>query len=255
MTRALPLSGWTLVSLRPQNQHAAVRRAASRWGGRVVAASAYKLVSTPDKGDLERVLACPLRIASSPNAVRFAAIKCTLSGDWLAVGSSTASALLRAGAGSVRSPEPQSADGLLVLDVLKSVQGKRIGLLTAPDGRGLLERVLPARGARLVIAHSYQRQPVKLTAAARLRIAGSGPDTALLVSSQRAFQRFYAQFDAAAQDDLKSRVCVASSMRLLEYLQAMGFTRVLVCRSTMPEHALQALAEAMASDQPQRSTR
>ena len=255
MTLALPLSGWTLVSLRPQNQHAAVRRVAREMGARVIAASAYKLVACPDTGALENVLDCTIRIASSPNAVRFAAMQSPLKGDWLAVGGSTATALLRAGAGSVRFPEPQSADGLLQLDVLQSVQGRRIGLLTAPEGRGLLEKELPERGARLVIAHSYRRQAVNLAAATRQRIIGSGPDTALLVTSQRAFQRFYAQFDDASCLVLKSRICIASSARLLEYLQALGFARVLASRSTLPQDTLQALADAIANDRPRRNSR
>lgn len=255
MTRALPLSGWTLVSLRPRNQHAAVRRAAHARGAQVIAASAYKLAALPDNGDLEQLLDCPIRIASSPNAVRYAARHKPLPGHWLAVGNATAGALLRAGAGSVHVAEPQTADGLLNLDILQSVRGRRIGLLTAPDGRGLLERALPERGARLVIANSYQRLPVKMGAATRQRIAAAGPATAVLVTSQRAFQRFFAQFDDAAQQALKSRICIASSTRLLEYLQAQGFVRVLQSRSTLPQDTLQALADAIAGDRPQRNIR
>lgn len=255
MTRALPLSGWTLVSLRPQNQHAGVRQAARQFGARVIAASAYLLAALPDNGALERVLACPIRIASSPNAVRYATMHGPLPGHWLAVGSATASALLRAGATSVRVPEPQTADGLLALDILQSVKGRRIGLLTAPDGRDLLERTLPERGARLITANSYQRRPVTLRAATRQRIVASGPATALLVTSQRAFQRFFTQFDNAGQRTLKTRICIASSMRLLEYLQAQGFARVLQSRSTLPLDTVQALADAIAGDRPQRNSR
>ena len=255
MTRALPLSGWTLVSLRPQNQHAGVRQAARQFGARVIAASAYMLAALPDDGALERVLACPIRIASSPNAVRYATMHSPLPGHWLAVGSATASTLLRAGATSVRVPEPQTADGLLALDILQSVKGRRIGLLTAPDGRDLLERTLPERGARLITANSYQRRPVTLPAATRQRIVASGPATALLVTSQRAFQRFFTQFDDAGQRTLKTRICIASSMRLLEYLQAQGFARVLQSRSTLPQDTVQALADAIAGDRPQRNSR
>lgn len=255
MTRALPLSGWTLVSLRPQNQHAGVRQAARQFGARVTAASAYMLAALPDNGALERVLACPIRIASSPNAVRYATMHSPLPGHWLAVGSATASALLRAGATSVRVPEPQTADGLLALDILQSVKGRRIGLLTAPDGRDLLERALPERGARLITANSYLRRPVTLRAATRQRIVASGPATALLVTSQRAFQRFFTQFDDAGQRTLKTRICIASSMRLLEYLQAQGFARVLQSRSTLPQDTVQALADAIAGDRPQRNSR
>ena len=250
MTRTLPLSGWTVVSLRPQGQHEAVRRAARKLGARVIAASVQRLSPLPAGEALAALLACPLRIASSPNAVRFAARQSSLPGRWLAIGSETAACLLQAGAHSVQVPEPQTADGLLQLACLQSVHGRRIGLLTAPDGRGLLERELPARGARLQVAHSYRRQASALTAGSVQRILAAGPRTGLLVTSQAAFAVFLTQFDASARRRLKSRPCIASSARLLEYLQAEGFRHVLASRSTRPEDTLQALSDAMAPARP-----
>jgi hypothetical protein len=44
-------------------------------------------------------------------------------------------------------------------------------------------------------------------------------------------------------------------MRLLEYLQAQGFARVLQSRSTLPQDTVQALADAIAGDRPQRNSR
>jgi uroporphyrinogen-III synthase len=249
MTHTLPLSGWTLVSLRPQNQHAPVRRAALKWGARVIAASVIKLVPSHEPANLAEVLKCPVRIATSPNAVRFAVKHQTLSGDWLAVGTSTANALLSAGARSVQTPEPQTAEGVLAMVQLQSIKRKRIGLLSAPDGRGLLEKELTARGAHLTIAHAYHRQTLPLKAATCQQIIESGPRTALLVTSQQAFQHLFAQFDATGQCILKTRICVASSVRLLEYLQNLGFERVLTSQGTKPKDVIETLASALVRDQ------
>lgn len=248
MTHTLPLSGWTLVSLRPQNQHAPVRRAALKWGARVIGASVIKLVPSLDIAELAEVLSCPIRIATSPNAVRYAVKQQTLSGDWLAVGTGTANALLSAGARSVQTPEPQTAEGVLAMAPLQSIKGKRIGLLTAPDGRGLLEKELTERGAHLLIAHTYNRQTLPLKQATCQQIIDSGPQTALLVTSQQAFRHFFAQFDAAGQGILKTRICVASSVRLLEYLQTLGFERVLTSQGTKPKDVIQTLASALVRD-------
>ena len=250
MSRSPPLSGWTVVSLRPLGQHDAVRRAARKLGARVIAASVSRLSPLPLGNTLDAVLACPIRIASSPNAVRFAARQAPLPGAWLAIGNDTAACLLQAGASRVQVPEPQTAEGLLQLDGLQSIRGRHIGLLTAPDGRGLLEQALPARGARLQIAHSYRRQPAALTSAVLARILAAGPNTAVLVTSQAAFRQFQSQFDADALAVLKSRPCVASSARLLEYLQAEGYRQVLASRGTRPEDTLQALSAATAAARP-----
>lgn len=249
MNQVLPLSGWTLVSLRPQNQHAAVRRAALKSGARLIAASPIKLAPLSETPTFAKILTCPIRIASSPNAVRFVPKHQKLAGDWLAVGTSTANALLQAGAGSVQTPNPQTAEGVLAMDCLQSIKGKQIGLLTAPGGRGLLEQELTLRGARLVIAHSYHRLAIPLKASTCQKIIESGPRTAILVTSQQAFQHFFSQFDAAGQRILKSMTCVASSFRLVEYLQTMGFDRVLESHGTKPHDVIAALASAIARDQ------
>ena len=236
------------MSLRPQNQHAPVRRAAQKWGARVISASVIKLVPSHEPAALEEVMKCPVRIATSPNAVRFAAKHQTLSGDWLAVGTSTANALLSAGARSVQTPEPQTAEGVLAMASLQTINGIQIGLLTAPDGRGLLERELIARGAHLVTAHTYYRQTLPLKASSRQQILDSGSCTVLLITSQQAFQHFFAQFDDAGQRTLKTRICVASSVRLLEYLQTLGFKRVLTSQGTQPKDVIQTLASALVRD-------
>ena len=250
MSRLPPLSGWTVVSLRPQGQHDAVRRTARKLGARVIAASTNRLSPLPLGNTLDAVLACPIRIASSPNAVRFAARQASLPGAWLAIGNDTAACLLQAGAHRVQVPEPQTAEGLLQLASLQSIRGRRIGLLTAPDGRGLLERDLPARGAYLQVAHSYRRQPTALAPRVAARILAAGPHCAVLVTSLAAFRQFQRELDADALAVLKSRPCIASSARLLEYLQAEGYRHVLASRSTKPEDTLQALSDAMAPARP-----
>ena len=238
-----PLTGWTVLSLRPQNQHAPVRRAASAWQAQTLAMSAFRLKPGKDDGALAKALACGIRIASSPAAVNHASQVAVLNGDWLAIGQGTARQLLRAGARSVQTPEPQTADGLLELQALQRIRGKRIGLLTAPDGRGLLEAALETRGAELMVAHVYVREPVALTQRQLMKIDALTSEAALLVTSQQAFGHFWRQLSPVRQDKIKSLICVASSVRLLEYLKALGLTRVICSDSTLPQRQLSALAE------------
>ncbi len=246
MPESSTLQHWTILSLRPQNQHAAIRQAAGRFGAKTISLSAFRLVPMPDQASLAQALACSIRIASSPSAVHYANASCPLVGDWLAIGHSTAQQLFLAGARSVQTPEPQNADGLLALECLSSIKNIRIGLLTAPDGRGELERTLIARGAVLQIAYVYSRQPLALNKRQLAKIDVLNANTALLVSSQKAFAHIWAQLNAARREKIKTQICVASSARLVEYLHALGVSRVICSHSTLPYKQLNALAEAAA---------
>ena len=242
------LAGWTVVSLRPQNRHDAVRRAAAPYGVRVFSASPFRLHATGDRAALDAALVCPIRIASSPEAVRFAAALRPLRGSWWAVGQGTARALRAAGATRVEIAEPQNADGLLALESLQNLRGKAVGLVTAPDGRGLMERELPARGARLQVAHVYVREPVRLAPARLQALAALGTRSALLVSSQSAFGQFWRQLDEKSRERWRGRPCVASSARLLQYLRQQGFRRLAQAESTHPSAMLRALATCAGRD-------
>ena len=50
------------------------------------------------------------------------------------------------------------SEGLLALPVLADVHGLRIGLVTAPGGRGLIAAQLQAAGATIERADVYQRR-------------------------------------------------------------------------------------------------
>ena len=247
MPPASTLSGWTLISLRPRHRHGAIRRAAAAQGARVLAISPYELRALDAGAALQEALHCPIRIASSPAAVAFAAAQADLHGDWLAIGEATAKALRRAGADAVQSAEPQNADGLLAMPILSDGRGQDIGLITAPDGRGLLESALPARGAHLHIAHVYCRHPLEMPASMHRRLQALGQNTAVLVSSRAAFAEFWRQLDDAERDKISRTLCIASSARLLEYLQELGIRQLRLAAGTQPAAMLAALGEAIAA--------
>lgn len=244
MASTANLHGWTLVSLRPQNQHASLRQAARRRQARVLAASSFRLQAVASDTALARALACPLKIAVSPAAVRFAARVASLQGDWLAIGSATATALMQAGATQVQVPAPQTAAGLLNLPALLQVKGLDVGLISAPDGLGVIEKTLPARGANLQSAHVYRRQAVKLSETRRQVLLDLPGKIACMVSSQAAFGQFWQQFTPAQQKKMRRWHFVASSARLLHYLQSLGLTRLHLAENTRAPALLNALAKA-----------
>lgn len=236
---------WTIVSLRPQGQHTAARLAVAKWQAHLCAFSIFKLVAVQNRSELTKVLASEIRIISSPSAVRFAQHSAALSGHWLAIGQQTADCLYAAGASSVEIAEPQNADGLLKMGALQSIHGVSIGIITAPNGRGLLEQTLVQRGARINIAFVYKRQALKLNVKQLARIDQFGPQTAILVSSKSAFEQFWLQLSEPRKAIIKTTICIASSTRLVEYLHTLGLSRVLCSASTLAQDQISTLAKTV----------
>lgn len=242
-----PLAAWYVISLRPQNLHAGVRSAAAALGARTFALSTLRLRALPATRSLPQALACARIIASSPAAVRHADAQSALvqarDRQWFAIGRGTANALRRRGVPDACVPGAGAdSEALLALPVLQDIAGQRIGLITAPGGRGLLEQSLRARGAEPVVAQVYRREACP-PSAARLRALSRLPATsALLVSSGEALDGLWPHLDARQQAGLRERVAVASSERLAERLRQRGCLQVLIAADARPASLLAALA-------------
>lgn len=242
------LAGWYVISLRPPGGHLAVRRAAAALGARVLPVSTLQLQATDAAAALAVAMACPVRVFTSPAAVRFAQAQVPLAdcgeGVWAAVGSGTAAALRQLGIEDVALPEGRSdSEALLALPLLQSLAGQGVGLVTAPGGRGLIAETLAQRGARLHLAEVYRRLP-SVPSPARLALLARLPDTsALLVSSGEAFDNLWANLADADQARLRARPAVASSPRLAVMLAARGFAAIVPARGAVPSQLLAALAD------------
>ncbi len=241
------LAGWYVISLRPLNQHASVRRAATRLGARTFALSTLRLRPLDASSSLRAALACPRVIVSSPAAVRLADAQLPLSQRrgqrWFALGAGSAAALKRCGIDGVRVPASGSdSEALLAHPDLQDVRGQAVGLLTAPGGRGLLADRLRARGAQMRIAEVYQRESL-LIAPARLRaLAALRGDFALFLTSQEAFDPLWQSLSPALRKRLSGRPCVVASERLAALARSLGFHRVLRASDARPSSLVAALA-------------
>ncbi len=247
-----PLPGWYVISLRPSGQHAPLRRAAAAAGARLLPVSTMSLRALDAGPALATALACPLRVFTSPAAVRFAARQAPLraapGGAWLAVGGGTAAALRRAGVAPVHSPATGGdSEALLALPELQAMAGREVGLVTAPGGRGLITAVLQQRGARVHRADVYERVPRRPGAATLQALADLPATSALLVSSGEAFEGLWSALDADARRTLAARPAVASSARLAAMLAERGFGRLVLAAGARPAQLLSALAADVAA--------
>lgn len=246
------LSGWWLVSLRPVAGHQSLRRAAAAFGARVVAVSTLRWQPLPASAALAAALTAPQVIFTSPAAVRFALQHGPLpmvSGQrGFAVGRTTANALRRAGMAEPRWPDTaQRAEGLLALPELQAVQGQPVGLITAPGGRDLLATGLAARGARVIRAEVYRRQPVTPSPARLRALFAPHPARALLVTSGEALAGLWDTLSPGQRQQACQWPVVASSARLAGLLRSDGFTTVIESGRPDPRSLLEALAAHVGS--------
>jgi uroporphyrinogen-III synthase len=228
-----PRTGCYVISLRPRGEHDALRRAAARRGLRVIALSPWRLVPVADaatRAALRAALDADVVVFTSPAAVRAARALRTLRARrgqaWCAVGSGTAAALRRAGIARVQTPDRMDSEGLLALPELNAVRGVRIGVVTAPGGRDRLVPGLVERGAQVVRADVYRREPLPPAPRAVAALRALDAPAWLALSSGEALAHLLTALPADAAAILRRARVVAASDRLAAMARNAGFTRV-----------------------------
>lgn len=246
------LSGWVVISLRPSQAQASLRRAARKLGASVFALPTLVLQALDARDTLRDALRANLVIVTSPAAARHAHTQQYLRQKrgqaWLAVGEGTANVLRRIGLTNVHTP-PQGNDStaLLAHPLLASIDEQAIGVITAPGGRDLVVPALRARGALPVRADVYSRTPAMI-APRRWRQLMALPDTAaVLASSVEALDNLWRE----AGDDERARLlgwpCIASSVRLQSHAHALGWPAPVLAASALPADLLAALVAHVAT--------
>jgi uroporphyrinogen-III synthase len=238
-----------VISLRPVGAHAPMRRAAAAHGMRVLALSPWRIGARNDsatRAALADALAADVVLFTSPAAARAAAAIRRLRGSsgqsWLAVGAGTAAALRRAGVDEVSAPQRMDSEGLLALPALQDLQGRSVGMVTAPGGRGVIAPTLAARGARVLRAEVYARVPVAPSPLALARLRALEPPVYLALSSGEALQRIMGTLPPELAARLHGARVVAASARLGHLAGEAGFAHVRVASDARPAALLAAAA-------------
>lgn len=231
-SQARALNGRTLVITRPAGTAGAMARQIRARGGVPVLLPGLSLRAADDavatRAALREALDAELLLFTSPAAVRFAAALLPLEtrASVLAVGQGSARALHRHGLTAQAPEQRQDSEGLLALPVLQSLQGRRVALVGAPGGRGLLRDQLRARGARLHEVQVYQRVPPRLGPRHLELVRHLPADARVLLSSAEALQNLQAALAPTLWQHLCSVLAVVSSERLASIADTAGFSRV-----------------------------
>ncbi|AIF45842.1 uroporphyrinogen-III synthase [Dyella japonica] len=243
------LDGRVVVVTRPAGTGSPLARKVRRLGGDALLLPGLSLRAVDGPGAataLRAALGDELLVFTSPAAVRFAARLASLDtrAMVLAVGRGTARALGRHGLKALVPAGSQDSEGLLEHPALAGLNGRRVALIGAPGGRGVLRAELAARGARLREVHVYRRGVPRWQRRQLDAVMQLPADARVLLSSAEALNNLKQGLPADAFARLCRAVAVASSERLADAARAAGFRRVVVADSALSENLLAAAARA-----------
>lgn len=240
----------TVVVLRAAAQARALRRAILAAGAAPVLLPALRLAPMPDPTRAARALRAALAsdcvVFTSPAAVRYAAalgpLQVAAGTRVFAPGRGTARALARHGIAALHpGAGAMHSEGLLALPEFEARGGERVGLVTAPGGRGLIAATVHARGARLARADVYRRLPPRLDRRHFEALRLSAAPRALLLTSAEALQHVLAGLPPELCALLREARVAASSARLGAMARAEGFAQVAVASTPEPDALLAVL--------------
>ena len=240
---------WYVISLRPRGQHQRLRDVARRAGHAVIALSPLRIrvhEDTVSRDALREALGCDVVLFTSPNAVAAARALEPLPDDLpaIAIGDGTRRALRRAGVDHVEAPTRMDSEGVLDLPRLSDVTGQRIGLVSAPGGRDRIAPALRARGAQVLRADIYSREPCGLPRTGLRALRGAQGRLALALTSGEALDLAVAQLEPADLARLRQARVLAASDRLVEHARRLGFADVLRADGPRPSQLVAALNRA-----------
>lgn len=242
------LRGRVLVITRPVGTAGALARRVRALGGTPVSLPGLALRGPDDVAAvriaLRKGLADELVIFTSPAGVRHAAALAPLRSQAmvLAVGQGTARALRRHGVRDPLAPARQDSEGLLAHPALQNLRGRRVTLVGAPGGRGLLRGQLAARGARLREVQVYRRVPPRLDRRHVAAMQALPRSAWVLLSSNEALQNLCRLLPPPALARLRAATAVVSSERLAAAARAAGFSRIVLAASAVADDLLAAAA-------------
>ncbi|QWP77337.1 uroporphyrinogen-III synthase [Lysobacter sp. K5869] len=255
---------WYVISLRPSDEHEALRCIAAQYASELIELSPWSIRSDntiATRMALAEALRATRIVVTSPNAVRALRDLCAADAraaspslprppqragqTWFAVGAGTAQALSDFGIAEVRWPERMDSEGLLALPGLQSfAAGESVGLLTAPGGRGVIAPSLSARGAQVIRADIYRREPAPLSRFMIARLSDARAPLLLALSSGEALQRVLDELPAQAAARLRQARVSAASERLAQLAREAGFADVGVAAGPGARELLAPLSEA-----------
>lgn len=249
---ARQLVGCTVIITRPAGTGTVLANKVRALGGAPLLLPGLSLRAAPDPQHARtqwlQAQHDDVLIFTSPAAVRYALALAPMQkahGAVIAVGRTTARALQRHGINAQVPASRQDSEGVLALPPLQHPRGKRVALVGAPGGRGLMQQQMAERGATLREVHVYRRAASRLTRHHHQAVQQVPAVSCVLLSSAQALQNLQGQLPATAWARLCQAIAVVSSERIEAAARAAGFLRIHRAASANQADLLSATCQAI----------
>jgi uroporphyrinogen-III synthase len=236
---------------RPVQQSAGILKAIENSGAQPVPFPLLKLENLPiDQAAKQKVMnldSYDLVIFISGPAVQFGMAwienhwpQLPMAITWLAVGKATANKLRRYNVNAI-TPARENSEGLLALESLQRVEGKKVLIVRGAEGREKLADTLHARGAQVHYLDTYRREWEPWTSDELLELLDGQKVEVIMITSGAALDHLahLMQTEAArSQIDL-----ILPSERLLNKADTLGFSHCHLAYGADDDSMLDALQE------------
>jgi len=182
-------------------------------------------------------------IAVSGNAVEYT--NRLLKREWpeavyIAVGVSTQTSLNDIIDNTAIVPEGRAdSEGILKLDLLQSIRGKRVLILRGQGGRDLLDRTLVARGAEVAFLESYKRIKLDLDGVELVNNWQQASINGAIISSIEILNQLFTLIPAQYKDWLSNLILYVPSERVAEQASYLGARHVVILPSLRTERIVE----------------
>lgn len=229
-----PLAGLCVLNTRPLAQSEELNTSLKTLGAQVVLCPGLKTCPIATSWEKHAPLpqAFDIIIFISVNAVTYyferrSKLSWPASIPTFALGQATAAALLTHQIVSLQ-PEDSRTEGLLSLEPLQKIRGKKILIVKGTDGRTLLQTELINRGAFVETLDVYTRTMPEVEPKLIQQIWRENRIDIILFTSQQSMQHIFTLFGSSAQTWLQSKPSLVISQRLADIARQMGMKKIFI---------------------------
>ncbi|MGD2112755.1 MAG: uroporphyrinogen-III synthase [Gammaproteobacteria bacterium] len=251
----MPIRPRILVT-RPAAQARGLCERIQALGGEAVELPAIEIRAPEDSAPLEaladRLEAFDLAVFISVNAVQHGLDYLLARRSWpasvqiAAVGLASNAALERYGLRASLVPVHEySSEGLLALDALADMRGRRVVILRGNGGRDILFEGLSRRGARVEYVEVYRRARPDVDPETVLELLQPGNLTAITATSNETLQNLFDMAGATGQPLLRNIPLVVASPRQAAFAGQLGFKQGAVIAGHASDDAMAAAIESL----------
>ena len=130
-----------------------------------------------------------------------------------------------------------SSEGLLAIDALQDMHGKRVVIFRGKGGRSKLYDSLMARGAEVVYAEVYQRTCPVIDFQTMLDLLRHGNLDVITVASNESLQNLFHMAGPQGQPLLREKLLLVPGQRQLVLAEQLGFTKTPIVADNASDEA------------------